>query len=137
MLSAIGGRDKAVQTAQREEETGQANAARSDCDTNEVEGHHQPVHKSESGTTLKESGHIGTDIKGVMPCPPGLKSGAGHLKLLSSLTLGQALGSQLTIVLEEVRTCASIPAWLAVMVALLRILDDGSHSDLLCQALAL
>src|SRR5438132_9885618 len=97
------------QTTQLEEETGQANTARPDFDAHEVEGHHQPVHKSESGTTLKESGHIGTDIKGVMPCPPGLQSGAGHLKLLSSLTLGQALGSQLTIVLEELRTFESLP----------------------------
>ena len=61
---------------------------------------------------------------------------AGNLKLLSRLTLGQALGSQLTILRKEVRTFESIPAWLAVIVALLRVLDDGSHSDLLCQSLA-
>jgi hypothetical protein len=82
-------------------------------------------------------GHIGTDIEGVMPCPPGLKCGSGNLQLLSSLTLGPALGSQLTIVLEEVCTFESIPAWLAVIVELLRVLDDGSHSDLLCPSLAL
>jgi hypothetical protein len=86
---------------------------------------------------LKESGHIGTDIKGVMPWTPGLKGGSGHLKLLSSLTLGHALGSQLTRVLEEVRTFESIPTWPAVIVAVLRVLDDGSHSDLLCPSLAL
>lgn len=44
---------------------------------------------------------------------------------------------QLTIVLEEVRTFESIPAWLAIIVPLLRVLDDGSHSDLLGQSLAL
>ena len=66
-----------------------------------------------------------------MPYAPGLQGGSGNLKLLSSLTLGDALGSQLTILLEEVRTFESIPAWLAVIVALLRVLDDGSHSDLL------
>jgi len=96
-----------------------------------VKGHYEPVHKSESGTALKESGHIGTDIKGLMPCAPGLKSGSGNLKLLSRLTLGQALGLQLTIVLEEVRTFESIPPWLTAIVALLRVLDDDSHSDLL------
>jgi hypothetical protein len=137
LLSAIGGCDKAVQTTQLEEETGQAHAARPDFDANEVEGHHQPVHKSESGTTVKESGHIGTAIKGVMPCTPGLQGGSGNLKLLCSLTRGHALGSPLTRVLEEVRTFESIPAWLAVIVALLRVLDDGSHSDLLCPSLAL
>ena len=72
-----------------------------------------------------------------MPRPPGLKGRSGNLQLLSNLTLGPALGSQLTIMREEVRTFESIPAWLAVIVALLRVLDDGSHSDLLCQALAL
>ncbi len=137
VLSAIGGRDKAVKTAQLEEETDQAHAARSDFDTNEVEGHHQSVHTSESRATLKESGHIGTDIQGVMPCTPGLQGGSGNLKLLSNLTLGHALGSQRTILLEEVRTFESIPAWLAVIVALWRILDSGSHSDLLGQSLAL
>ena len=72
-----------------------------------------------------------------MPYTPGLQGGSGNLKLLYSLTLGHALGSQLTIVLEEVRTFEAIPAWLAVIVALLRVLDDGSHSDLLWQSLAL
>jgi len=72
-----------------------------------------------------------------MRCPPGLQSGAGNLKLLSSLTLGPTLGSQLTRVLEEVRTVESIPAWLAIIVTLLRVLDDGSHSDFLGQSLAL
>ena len=136
LLSAIGGRDKAVQTTQLEEEAGQANAARPDFDANEVEGHHQPVDKRESGATLKELGHIGTDIKGVMPSPPGLQGGSGHLKLLSRLPLGHTLSSQLTIMLEEARTFESIPAWLAVIGALLRVLDDGSHSDLLCPSLA-
>jgi hypothetical protein len=65
-----------------------------------------------------------------------LQGGSGHLKLLSRLTLGHALGSQLTIVLEEVCTFEAIPAWLTVSVALLRVLDDGSHSDLLCPSLA-
>src|SRR5262249_28722851 len=33
--------------------------------------------------------------------------------------------------LEEVRTFEAIPAWLAAIVVSLRVLDDGSHSDLL------
>ena len=45
--------------------------------------------------------------------------------------------------LDEARSPESVriehipPRWLAVIVALLRVLDDGAHSDLLCQALAL
>ena len=71
-----------------------------------------------------------------MPYAPGLQGGSGNLELLSGLTLGDALGSQLPVLLKEVRAFEAIPAWLAVRVALLRVLDDGSHSDLLCQSLA-
>ena len=124
-------------TWQFEEKTGQANAARADFDADEVEAHNQPMHEGEPRTALKELGHMGTDVEAVMPCAPGLKSGSGNLQLLSNLTLGQALGLQLTIMLEEVRTFESIPAWLAVIVALLRVFDDGSHSDLLGSSLAL
>ena len=72
-----------------------------------------------------------------MPYAPGLQGGSGNLELFGGLTLGDALSSQLPILLKEVRTFESIPAWLALRVALLRVLDDGSHSDLLCQSLAL
>jgi len=61
-----------------------------------------------------------------------LQGSSGNLQLLSRLTLGHALSSQLTIVLEEVRTFEAIPAWLAIMVALMRILDDGSHRYYAC-----
>ena len=43
LLSAIGGGDKAVETAEFEKEIGQATAAGPDFDANEVEGHHQTV----------------------------------------------------------------------------------------------
>jgi hypothetical protein len=39
-----------------------------------------------------------------------LQGGARHLKFLSGVTLGEALGSQLPILLKEVRTFESIPA---------------------------
>jgi hypothetical protein len=94
------------------------------------------MHEGEPRTALKELGHMGTDVEAVMPCASGLKSGSGNLQLLSNLTLGHALGLQLTIMLEEVRTFEAIPAWLAVIVALVRILAYGSHSDLLGQSLA-
>jgi hypothetical protein len=44
------------------------------------------------------------------------------------LTLGDALSAQLPVLLKEVRTFASIPAWLATMVDVWQVLDDGSHS---------
>ena len=71
-----------------------------------------------------------------MPNPPGLKSRARNFELCGGLTLGEALSSQLSVLRKEVRAFEAIPAWLGVIVALLRVLDDGSHSDLLCQSLA-
>jgi len=136
-LRARGGGDQAVQSTPREAETGQAQAARPDCDAHEGEGQHQPVPQSASGTTVQASGHIGTESQGVRPCPPGLQGAAGHLKRLCRWPLGQALGSPRTRVREEGRTFASIPAWLAVIVAWWRVLDDGSHRDLLGPSLAL
>ncbi len=71
-----------------------------------------------------------------MPNSPGLQSRSGNLELFGGLTLGEALSSQLSVLFKEVCTLKSIPAGLALRVALLRVLDDGSHSDLLGQSLA-
>jgi hypothetical protein len=75
---------------------------------------------------------VGTDIEGVVPYTPGLQSGSRHLELLGSLTLGEALSSQLPVLFKEVCAFESIPMGLAFRVALLLVLDYGSHSDLLC-----
>jgi hypothetical protein len=101
-----------------------------------MDSHHSPLSESASGTFVQERGDLGAYIEGVMPEAPGWQGGSGHLQLLSRLTLGQALGSQLTIGLAEVRTFEALPAWLAGIVALWRVLEDGSHSALLCPSLA-
>ena len=77
-----------------------------------------------------------TDIEGVVPYAPGLQGGSGHLKLLSRLTLRDPLSLQLKIVLKQVSSLETVPARLALRVALWLVLDDGSHRDLLCQSLA-
>jgi len=66
-----------------------------------------------------------------MPKSPGLQSRSGHLAFLGGLTLGAAVGSQLSVWFKEIRAFESIPAWLALRVAWWRVLDDGSHRDLL------
>ena len=71
-----------------------------------------------------------------MPNSPGLQSRSGNLELFGGLTLGDALSSSLPVLFKEVRTFESIPAWLALRVALLLVLNYGSHSDLLWQSLA-
>src|SRR4029434_7738324 len=77
-----------------------------------------------------------TDIEGVVPYAPGLQRRSRNLELCGGLTFGDALGSQLPVLLKEVRAFEAIPAWLALRVALLLVLDSGSHSDLLWQSLA-
>jgi hypothetical protein len=80
---------------------------------------------------LKELGDVGTTIEGVVPEAPGLQGGSGHLEFFGSLTLGDALSAQPPVLLKEVCAFESIPAWLATMVALWHVLDDGFHNDLL------
>src|SRR4029434_9510805 len=84
---------------------------------------------------MKEVGDVGTDIKRIVPDTPGLQGRSGNLELLGSLTLGETLSSQLPVLLKEVRTFESSPAWLAPMVDLGPVLDGGSHRDLPCPSL--
>ena len=131
-----GGGHKAGKASQVEEETHQANAACPDFDADQMEGNHEAVYECQSGTALQERGDMVADIERIVPDTPGLQGSSGNLELLGSLTLGETLSSQRPVRLKEVRTCASIPAWLALMVDLGPVLDDGSHRDLLCQSLA-
>jgi hypothetical protein len=100
------------------------------------ESNHESVEERQSGTALKEVGDVRTHIEGVVPEAPGLQGGSRHLELFRSVTLGDALNTQLLVLLKEVCTFESIPAWLALRVDLWHVLDDGSHSDLLDQSLA-
>jgi hypothetical protein len=72
---------------------------------------------------LKELGDVGTHIEGVVPDAPGLQGCSGNLEFFGGLTFGDALSSQLPILLKEVRTFESIPAWLATMVDLWQVLN--------------
>src|SRR5262252_3008893 len=136
LLSPIGGRHKAVEPRQMQEETHQANTACPDCDTDQMASHHESVEERQSGTAVKEVGDVRTTIEGVVPEAPGLQGGARHLELFGSLTLGDALHAQLPVLCKEVCAFESIPTGVAFRVKLLLLLDDGSHSDLLCQSLA-
>ena len=62
---------------------------------------------------------------------PGLKRAAGNVKRFGRLTQGESLGLQREVLIEELSTLSAIPAWGVLIIASLRVLDDGSHSDLL------
>jgi hypothetical protein len=73
LRSPLGGGDKAVQPCQWQQETDQAHAASADLNVDQVEGQNQSMQKGESRATLKELGHLRTDIEGVMPGVPRLQ----------------------------------------------------------------
>jgi len=75
-----------------------------------MESNHESVEERESGTALKELSDVGTHIESVMPNAPGLQSRSGNLEFLGGLTLGAALGAQLSVLFKEIRAFESIPA---------------------------
>jgi len=77
-----------------------------------------------------------TDSEAVVPPTPGWKSRSGNLEFFGGLTLGEALRAQLSVLRKEVRPFEAIPAWLATLVDVWPVLDDGSHRNLLCSSLA-
>jgi hypothetical protein len=85
---------------------------------------------------LKKRGDMGTNIEGAMPNAPGLKSRSGNVEVLGGLAFGDALGSQLLVLLKEIGAFEAIPARLAARVDLWPVLDYGSHRDLLGSSLA-
>jgi hypothetical protein len=102
-----------------------------------MEGHHDAVQERQAGTALKERGDVGTHSERIVPDAPCLQGGARYFEFLGGLTLGDAPSAQLSVLFKEVCTFEAIPAWLTTLVDVRHVLDDGSHSDLLCQALAL
>ena len=69
--------------------------------------------------------------------PPRLQRATGHLKPLGRLTLGEALGVQVAIRRRQVSAFEALPALVTLLVALVLLLDDRSHSDLLVPSFAL
>ena len=59
-----------------------------------------------------------------------MQRATGHLKHRGCLTLGKALGLQIAISRKQRSAFETLPALVALIVATLLVLDDGSHSDL-------
>lgn len=67
LLCPIGGGDKSVQACEAEQQTDQTNAARTNLDTDQMQGSNEPMEEGESRATVKKLGHLGTDIERVIP----------------------------------------------------------------------
>jgi hypothetical protein len=101
-----------------------------------VDRQDQARQESETGDAVKKRHDDGTRIEVFLVRPPRLQRAAGHRKHLGRLTLGEALGLQVARRRKQRSACEAIPALVAILVALVLLLDYRSHSDLLFQSFA-
>ena len=73
---------------------------------------------AEAWATLKKVGDVRADIEAVMPQAPALQSASRYVEFFGGLTFGDALDSQLSVLLKEVCAFEAIPTWLAGVVDL-------------------
>jgi hypothetical protein len=114
LLRPLGGSDKSVHAREVEQETDQPDATSADLDTDQVEGSNEPREEGKSRATLKELGHMRTDIEGIMPGVPRLQGPSGPLKPRGGLTLGDALRLPLQLWLEQIGPLEAVPEVIAV-----------------------
>jgi hypothetical protein len=95
------------------------------------------MQEGESRNAVKECYDSGTRVQALLVHPPCLKRDTGHVERLGRLTLGEALGLQIMILLKALRAFNAIPALVAIIAVALCILDDCAHSYLLFQPFAL
>ena len=88
------------------------------------------MEEGKSRAILKELGHMGTAIEGVMPGVPSWKGASGHLKLLGGLTLGDALSLQLQILLEQIGPLEAVPELMTVAIVAVWKINDSAHGYL-------
>ena len=88
------------------------------------------MQEGETGDAVKKRHDRGTRIKALLVRPPRLQRAAGHVKHLGRLTLGDALGVQLTIPCKQVSAFDASPALVAIIIATLLFLDYRCHSYL-------
>jgi hypothetical protein len=95
----------------------------------------QAMQESQTREALKKGYDSGTLVETVLVRLPRLKGAAGHLELFGCLTLGDALGLQLEILIKAFSAFNAIPSWVGCLIALVPGLDYGFHSALLVHPL--
>jgi hypothetical protein len=132
-LRPRGGRDKSITPCQGKQETEQTPAARADLDPDQGEGEHAPLEAGQARATVQAPRPFGTDSAGGMPEVPRVQGGAGPLKRLDGLTLGNAGGWQVERGLAQVGPRTPIPAWMTGDMAVDRVarwqMDSREHGD--------
>jgi hypothetical protein len=95
-----------------------------------MESENQAMQEGQSGLTLKKLGNVRADVKGTLLPAPSLQGGAGDLKLLGRLTLGDPLSLQLDIVLKPVSPLEPVPAQVTVDIVKVRKIKYRCHRGL-------
>ena len=137
VLRPLRGADKPLEARDPQAQTDEAHPTGPHCGGDEVERHNQPMQEGEPRNTAKKRHDHRALIAALVVGSPGLQGAAGNLQGLRGLTLGEALGVQGTILRQEVSAFETIPALVAILVALRLLLPSCAHSDLLGHPLAL
>jgi hypothetical protein len=85
------------------------------------------VEVGETRPTFEKCSYLGTGIQGSLPRAPRLQRGAGYMKHMGGLTLGDALDLQVVIRVEEFGASGALPALVAIHIAMLLVVDDSAH----------
>jgi hypothetical protein len=137
VLGPRGRADKAIAARAVHQETHQTHPTGPDCGPDQMYPEAQAMQEGQTWGAVKKGDHGWLRVETLLVGPPCLQCGAGNVKRLSRLTLGQALGLSITILRKTCRTLGAMPMRVAIMVASLLVLDDGSHGDLLVPSSAL
>ena len=89
------------------------------------------MQERETGTAFKKCHHLGTRIKTLLPHVPCLQRGARDMQYFGGLPLGDPLGLQGVILVEQGGTLGALPSLIAIPMAPLLVINKRSHRSLL------
>ena len=101
-----------------------------------MEPQNQTMPEGETRHAVQNRDDSRTRVEALLVRPPGLQRATGDLKNPGRLTLGEALGLQIAILRKQIHAFEALPALVAILVALLFILDYRAHSSLLFPSFA-
>ena len=77
------------------------------------------MEKGQTGNAFEKFHHPRTGSEPILPCLPGLQRGAGDIKPVGGLTLGEPVGLQSAILLEQCSAMDAIPSLVPISIATL------------------
>jgi hypothetical protein len=93
-----------------------------------MERQDQSMQEGATGDAVNKCADGGPGVEAFVGGPPGLQRAARHVKDRGGLTLGGAWLLPSAIPRKQLRAFATLPALGALILAMLLVWDDGSHS---------